>query len=307
MKKNTSLKLFVVLSKRVHKLQKARKLGWTWGESRKWTSQNIFKDFKGQFPSKVKVTDIDKAFISIVEPTKSPAPKIKHRIGNSCYDAFHLTDSDVEEIPYYFLQDVVFGGNGRIGFPDNLNVDVQIDGIMSTGIVPKGSLGTLQPVVEYLRRKYKELRSGEYANIIFKRLYVDPSINKKYTCNTYVLITEEGSFSDIKSPEDTIVITEKDLTPEERAKRKREKELLDAEERKKKSKRAVVTRPRPSLVEGKPEEEVKKLKPSATKEENLNEALKLLRKDYDDKILSKKEYLKRQEIILKKFESGGEI
>ena len=48
MKKNFSLKIFNLIAKRVYKISKKRKLGWTWQQCQKWTSANLFKSYKGK-------------------------------------------------------------------------------------------------------------------------------------------------------------------------------------------------------------------------------------------------------------------
>ena len=56
MKKNYSSRIFNILCKRVYKLSKKQKLGWTWNDCQRWTSAYLFKQYKGKPISKIKVT-----------------------------------------------------------------------------------------------------------------------------------------------------------------------------------------------------------------------------------------------------------
>jgi hypothetical protein len=314
--KNTNLRLFSKLAKKAYKVSKERNLGWTWHDAQRWTSKNLYKDFKGQYPSKIRVTDVNNSFDVVIEgkakiPLKYPTrPKFQN-----CYSAFELTDDDVEDINYWFLEDVVFGKNGRIGFSDLLNVDVQIDGIINTGIVKKGSLISLQYVVEFLRRQYKDANTGNFPDIGFKRLYIDPKADLNNPCNTYLLITEVDSVAYNRSPEDVVVVTEKDLSPEEQAKRKIKQAEIDNMQRLRKLKQQTVKRKRPEKVEGEAETKPEKEKPKEKKkeekalsrEDNIRLILEGLRQDLKDGIYTASEYKKLKQSIIDKLESGGII
>jgi hypothetical protein len=320
MQKNTNLRLFSKLAKKAYKISKKKNLGWSWHDAQRWTSANLYKDFKGQYPSKVRVTDINTSFEEVISG-KPRTPKVfpqrqRQKIQfKNCFNAFELTDEDVEDINYWFLEDVVFGKNGRFGFDDNLNVDVKIDGIIDTGIIKKKDLISLQYVVEYLRRQYKDKNTGNFPDIGFKRLYIDPKGNLDSPCNTYLLITEIGSMEYNRSPEDVIVITEKDLSPEEQEKRRIKQKEIDETLRLGKLKREAVGRKRPEKLEVEPEakpekpkkKEVKKQEISLSREDNIRIILKDLRQDWKDGLYTNKEYKALVKQITDKLEKGGQI
>ena len=43
MKKNYSRQIFVLLTRRIYKISKKRNLGFTWNDSQKWVSANLFQ------------------------------------------------------------------------------------------------------------------------------------------------------------------------------------------------------------------------------------------------------------------------
>lgn len=321
--KNTNLRLFSKLAKKAYRISKKRNLGWTWHDAQRWTSKNLYQDYKGQFPSKIRVTDVSNSFDVVIEgkpktPIKFPVPKQKPK---NCFSAFELTDDDVEDINYWFLEDVVFGRNGRMGFNDLLNVDVQIDGIINTGIVKKGSLISLQYVVEFLRRQYKDTNTGNFPDIGFKRLYIDPQGDLNSPCNTYLLIAEVDSMAYNRSPDDIIVVTERDLSPEEQSKRKSKQAEIDQAQKQRKLKQQTLKRKRPEKVEEeeskskvkgktkkeeKPKEKKKEEK-ALSREDNIRLILEGLRQDWKEGVYTTAEYKKLKQNIINKLESGGTI
>lgn len=314
--KNTNLRLFSKLAKKAYKISKERNLGWTWHDAQRWTSKNLYQDFKGQYPSKIRVTDVNESFDVVIEgKAKTISQYRATQKPKNCFSAFELTDDDVEDINYWFLEDVVFGKNGRIGFNDNLNIDVQIDGIINTGIVKKGSLISLQYVVEFLRRQYKDANTGNFPDIGFKRLYIDPKGDLNNPCNTYLLIAEVDSTAYNRSPDDIIVVTEKDLSPEEQSKRKTKQKEIDEAQRLRKLKQQTLKRKRPEKLEDEPEpeekpekekkKENKKEEKPLSREDNIRLILEGLRQDYKDGIYTAKEYKALVKQITDKLESGG--
>ena len=108
MKKNYSLRIFMLLAKRVYKLSKKRKLGWKWSDAQKWTSANLFKLYKGKPVSKIRVTEVDSVIISILDakptPTETTAPK---PVSTICFDPFNIPTKDLKDINWWMLADQV--------------------------------------------------------------------------------------------------------------------------------------------------------------------------------------------------------
>lgn len=86
---NKPQKLFAKLVKVTKKrFDKDPLLKRSYNEVQKWVSQNIYKDFKGQAPSKVRITDIKNAIEAIV------GQKIVKIV---CGSVFAVPDGDIEE------------------------------------------------------------------------------------------------------------------------------------------------------------------------------------------------------------------
>ena len=157
MKKNNSLKKFNKLAKRVYKVSKKRNLGWKWQDAQRWTSANIFQQYKGVPISKIKVTEVDKNVIGILDFVEAPieAPKPVKEI---CFDPFNIPTKDLKDINWWMLSDQVNF------FDNNLNIRVAIPNIIDTGVMKKSELPNLSETVEDMR---KEGYSSD-ENIIFK-------------------------------------------------------------------------------------------------------------------------------------------
>ena len=305
MKKNNSLKIFNLLARRVYKVSKKRKLGWKWSDAQKWTSANLFKRYKGKPISKIRLTDVDKEVVAILDSTPMPitgigAPKVE-----VCTSVLSLTDGDIEDIPFWILEDAIFGGNGKLGFEDNLKVAIEFDGILSTGIIKKGDLSNTQikQVITDIR-KYISGIGENYYTIVFLRKQVPNTTDTNNPCNTYLLITGEGSSSDNNENEIEELISEKNLTQEEREKREKRKAERETEKQKKVTQKTIKKKERPQQVEPKTKGEVDT---ESEKYKALQFALEMLRADVKEGLITKKQYQDRQKLILDKFNLGGEI
>jgi hypothetical protein len=220
MKKNNSLKIFNLLARRVYKVSKKRKLGWKWSDAQKWTSANLFKKYKGTAISKIRLTNVDKEVEAILDSGTMPITGVSAPKVEVCTSVFSLTDSDIEEIPFWDLEDVIFGGNGKFGFDDNLKIAVEVDGFLSTGIIKKGDLSNIDIKNQTNDiRKHLSSIGDKYLTIIFKRLQVPNTTDTNNPCNTYLLITSENSNADNTTQEIEKVINEKDLSEDEKQKR----------------------------------------------------------------------------------------
>jgi hypothetical protein len=307
MKKNNSLKKFNKLAKRVYKISKKRELGWKWQDAQKWTSANLFQQFKDLPISKIKVTEVDTVIVSILEGSTMPIPKAGGKKAvEVCFNINQITNDQTEDVPFYYLYDRIFGGNGEVGFDDNLKIAVEIDGYISTGVIKKSELSTssISDLIKSIRAL--DLALGEYFEIIFKRVLIsDKETEKDNPCNGYILITMNGSSADIGTNEVDMDVKKQNLTPELQAKID-EAKRLDAEAKELKAlKKKSLKQERPKAVEPKPAEPTKAT--SENRETELRKVLEILKEDFKEGILTKKQYLARQKQILDKFEKGGKI
>ena len=290
MKKNYSLRIFGILAKRVYKLSKKRKLGWSWQEAQKWTSANLFQLYKGKPLNSIKVTEVDVVIvskldatpISVSTPLPTPTPTV-------CFDPFNIPTKDLKDINWWMLQD-------QVAFFDNdLNMRVAIGSIIDTGVVKKSEIMNLNETVEDMRRA--GFSSDE--NIIFKILVAPNKKDDGKPCSYYVLATLMGSPLDTEtSMEEALkVVTEADLPANIRkvrqVKMQKRQEIIDLRIAKKKS----LERVRPSKVEGQAEAERKEIEDTLKNLENL----------YAKKLISKELFQANVKELKAKLKLGGKI
>jgi len=292
MKKNNSLKKFNKLAKRVYKISKKRDLGWKWQDAQKWTSANVFQQYKGMPISKIKVTEVDKSVIGILDfvetpiEVPTPAPTLTPTV---CFDPFNIPTKDLKDINWWMLQD-------QVAFFDNdLNMRVAIGSIIDTGVVKKSEIMNLNETIEDMRRA--GFSSDD--NIIFKILVAPNKKDDGKPCSYYVLATLMGSPLDSETIDEEVlkVVTEEDLPVKLRKEREKKiskrQEIIDLRIAKKKS----SERKRPEKVEGKDEAEKKEIEATLKNLENL----------YAKKLISKDLFKANMKELKSKLESGGKI
>lgn len=292
MKKNYSLRIFNLLAKRVYKLSKKRKLGWKWRDAQKWTSANLFKLYKGKAISKIKVTEVDKVIIGILDavPTPSeettPATKPAKKV---CFDPFNIPTKDLKDINWWMLGDQVNF------FDNNLNMRIAIGSIIDTGVMPKFELPNLNETIEDMRRS----GFGSDENIIFKILVAPNKQDDGKPCSYYVLATLMGSPLDAETSAEEVlkVVTESDLPKGVREVREKKmlkrQEIIDLRIAKRKS----LERVRPSKVEGQ----------DLAEKKEIEETLKNLENLYAKKLISKELFQANVKELKSKLKLGGKI
>jgi hypothetical protein len=264
MKKNYSLRIFNILAKRVYKLSKKRKLGWSWIDAQKWTSANLFKLYKGKPLSKIKVTEVDSKVISILDSVQmpigvtAPAPAPKPEV---CFDPFNIPTKDLKDINWWMLSDQVSF------FDDNLKIRVAIGSIIDTGVVKKFELPNLNETIEDMRRA----GYGSDENIIFRILVAPNKSDDGKPCSYYVLATLEGSPLDADSSSEEIVkiVTESDLPIDIKKERELKVQIRQEKIDERISKKKSKERERPKKIEGQDEANKKLVEESLKNAENL--------------------------------------
>ena len=296
--KTHPLKKFNILAKKAYKYSKDNNLGWKWTDAQKWTSKNIFQSHKNDSLKKINSKEID----SEIEFLLKPAPvQEQKKVREICYNPFFIPSSDLEDFNWWMLPDEISK------FDANLNMAIEIDGFINTGIVKKSQIGNLTDVREDLRKKYG--KDGSDAMQLIYRILVRPDRKDDgKPCSYYVLVTNEGSAQDQASAKGEIVkfVSDENLPEAIRKKRELEQKRREEEKGKLTTKKAAKERQRPQQVEVK-NTEPNKIQLETDRYNALNRTLEILRQDFKDGILSKKEYLARQKQILKKFENGGNI
>ena len=299
-------KIFNILARKAFQVSKRRGLGWKWADAQKWTSKNLFPRYKKyeEIPSG-KWAKIDSEIESILDqpkqafPTTTPteAPK------EYCFNALKIPTENLEPINWWELADAISV------LDDNLKIAVEFDGILNTGIVKKGEL----PDMLQIRELFRAAKYESSFLIVFRILVAPNKQDDGGDCSYFVLVTTEDSPQDIMSRtgEVDVFTSKKSLPPKtqkeiEEAQRK----SAEAEKRRKEeakvraSKKEAKARPRPQQVEAKTEG---KVEVGAEKYNALTKALEILRQDVKEGLITKKQYQKRQQQLLDKFERGGKI
>jgi hypothetical protein len=288
MKKNYSLRIFNILAKRVYKLSKKRKLGWKWRDAQKWTSANLFKLYKGKPLSKIKVTEVDKVIVGILDAVVTPTPTPKP-IPTICFDPFNIPTKDLKDISWWMLADQVEF------FDSNLNIRVAIGNIIDTGLVQKYELPDLKQTVEDMRKQ--GYSSDEYIN--FKILVAPNKTDDGKPCSYYVLATLLSSPLDLESSKEEVVkiVTESDLPADIKKQRRLRFDKLQEIKESRISKKQALERIRPTKVEGQEEAEIKL----------IEETLKNLESLYAKGQISKELFQANVKELKSKLEKGGQI
>lgn len=284
--KKSAPRTFNIVAKRVHKYSKKQKLNWSWQEAQKFTSKNIFKTFKGIPKSKLKFTEIDKLVSTVLQSggTKKEV----------CASPFLIPSSDLEPVNWWGMPDVVNS------FDPNLNIDIQFGSILTTGIVKKMTL----PNMIDIREDFRKSKVSSDVTIIFRILTRPKKKDDGDACSYYLLVTIEGSNYDADTEESEIesFVSESDLPEEVQAERRSKRQ--QSEQAKATTKKAIKSKQRPQQVEATPVSG-EKISLEAERYKQLNIALDGLREDFKMKLITKKQYQARQQILLNKFEKGG--
>jgi hypothetical protein len=290
MKKNYSLRIFMLLAKRVYKLSKKRELGWKWSDAQKWTSANLFMLYKGKPISKIKVTEVDSVIVSILDATPmTTATTTPKPVSTICFDPFNIPTKDLKDINWWMLADQV------AFFDNNLNMRVAIGSIIDTGVVKKSEILNLNETVEDMRKE--GFSSDE--NIIFKILVAPNKSDDGKPCSYYVLATLMGSPLDSETSTEEVlkVVTEEEIPAELRKERdlkiSKRQEIIDLRIAKKKS----LERVRPEKLEGKDEADKKE----------IEDTLKNLQNLYAKKVISKELFQSSMKELKAKLRLGGKI
>ena len=307
-KKPNGRKTWLKVAKKVHELNKKKKLGWTWSESMRFASKNVYPNFKGKTHNKVKLSDIELEFNTEIQQGKQPVPTPTPKPIENCFSALKVPAEDLIEREWWSIAD----DDVWINFDSNLPMRFAFDNIIDTGIIKKSEMPNMMEIREDIRR------SGQkYGLVIFKVLIQPNKKDDGKPCSYYVLVTLENSSYDqnLKDGEIYGQMTEGDLSEEQiaqREERKREREKLMKQ---KTSKKEAKTRERPKEVEpksitkteSKVDIEFEKIKLQKESRDTLARILDGLRQDFKDGLITKRQFQQRQQQIIEKFEKGGKI
>jgi hypothetical protein len=311
-KKPNGRKTWLKVAGKVHELNKKQNLGWTWTESLRFASKKVYPKFKGKSASKVSLKDIELDFKNALAEEQQPMPTPTKKSKEICFSALNVPAEDLIEREWWTIAD----DDVWINFDSNLPMRFAFDNIVDTGVIKKSEMPNMMDVREDIRR------SGiKYGLVIFKVLIQPNKKDDGQPCSYYVLVTLENSTYDQKLKDGEIYgqMTEGDLSEEQIAQREERRKQRDKLMKQKASKKQAKERERPKEVEpksitktkAKPKLEssleLEKIRLEKTRVEALKSVLDILRQDYKEGILTKRQYLQRQKQIIEKFEQGGEI
>ena len=310
-KKLNGRKTWLKVARKVHELNKKQDLGWTWTESMRFASKKVYPKFKGKNHTKVKLKDIELAFKNALEEGQPPK--------EICFLATDVPLEDLIEREWFSIAD----DDLWLNFDDNLPMRFAFDGIVDTGIIKKSQMPNMKDIREEARKLFvnKATNSDELPILIFKTLIQPNKKDDGQPCSYYILVTFENSSYDSQTAgqEVTSSKTVKDLSEEEQEKRKKRDEERKRLKKENAKKKKAEQRQKPKEVEPKsitktkatPKDEtsveLQKIKLEKEKREVLERVLNGLRQDFKDGVLSKRQYLQRQQQILDKFEKGGQL
>lgn len=307
-KKPNGRKTWLKVAKKVHELNKKKKLGWTWSESMRFASKNVYPNFKGKTHNKVKLSDIELEFNDKIQQGKQPIPTPTPKPIEDCFSALKVPAEDLIEREWWSIAD----DDVWINFDSNLPMRFAFDNIIDTGIIKKSEMPNMMEIREDIRR------SGQkYGLVIFKVLIQPNKKDDGKPCSYYVLVTLENSSYDqnLKDGEIYGQMTEGDLSEEQIAQREERRKEREKLMKQKTSKKEAKTRERPKEVEpksitkteSKVDIEFEKIKLQKESRDTLARILDGLRQDFKDGLITKRQFQQRQQQIIEKFEKGGKI
>ncbi len=307
-KKPNGRKTWLKVAKKVHELNKKKKLGWTWSESMRFASKNVYPNFKGKIHNRVKLSDIELEFNDKIQQGKQPVPTPTPKPIEDCFSALKVPAEDLIEREWWSIAD----DDVWINFDSNLPMRFAFDNIIDTGIIKKSEMPNMMEIREDIRR------SGQkYGLVIFKVLIQPNKKDDGKPCSYYVLVTLENSSYDqnLKDGEIYGQMTEGDLSEEQIAQREERRKEREKLMKQKTSKKEAKTRERPKEVEpksitkteSKVDIEFEKIKLQKESRDTLARILDGLRQDFKDGLITKRQFQQRQQQIIEKFEKGGKI
>lgn len=320
-KKPNGRKTWLKVAKKVHELNKKKKLGWTWSESMRFASKNVYPNFKGKTHNRVKLSDIELEFNDKIQQGKQPAPTPTPKPIENCFSALDVPAIDLIDREWFLI------GDSDIWdvFDPNLPMRFAFDGIIDTGIIKKSLMPDMRDIREQMRKIYGNVSPPTI--IIFKILVQPKKSNDGKPCSYYVLVTNNKSILDIDTDEEEIFTETKleDLPEDKKQERILREEEKKKEKKEKEKRRKAEARVKPKEVEPKSVTQSKaKIEdiPKVPTDKNIDlEILKLqrdrqqsfersmndLRKDFEKGLITKRQFQQRQQQIIDKFEKGGKI
>jgi hypothetical protein len=291
-KSNRPQKLFAKLVKVTKKrFDKDPLLKRPYNEVQKWVSANLYKNFKGQPPSKVKITDIKNAIEAVIG---------QQIVKIVCGSVFQVLDGDIEEQNWWEFFDNLKNINGNV--KTRLNAG-------NYGVSDIKLAEDLQNDAE-AEKIINEIRSASNnksgSTIIGSRRILPGKKDDGDPCSYFIdfILSDRGVLVD--DPTDEVFSSEEQSEETMAVRRERLKRLKkEKSQRAKKKKAKKRDRPQSTQQDKTESQEMATRKPSDIRA--LNAAMSKLEGFYNKGLINKKEFKNLLAELIKKFEEGGQI
>ena len=302
----------------------------SYNKARKFTSNFIYNRFKGLPTSKIKAAEIRQVAIEAIQASLTAAP-IPQPI--EFIDPRAISETDVADINYWDINDFLTGAadtniyDARALQGANAGKNLRFEVIASptdrtgelTLLEYDGVLSGVSDLIELIR-EWTNNKSGPYfsGTVGTRAGMTDPNDPNTYILQFILYINDQP----VVPPDETVtMLPQKQMTTEEyeEYKRKladkiarqdeidkRKAEIAKAKARKtakRPTKKKKVKEPEPMPEPVKKERKTRGDRVLELNEQKIKE-LEMLRKDLDDKIITKKEYKADRERIMKQYEEA---
>ena len=264
----------------------------SWNKIQKWTSKNLFPEFKTLPLSKVTLKNVESALSSSGVSKKQ-----------SCFNVFKIPTSDLVDVEPFDLEFTL------MSFPPNLQVEVDLDGKITSGIQQIKNFSNIGngEFTKEIRELYPDLEQVQFVRLRKK----GKKQGDRGNCSYYIkaLFVNQDLTDDEEDREADIGVSVGQLTKKQQEQRKQlKKALSDRKKKKKQTKTKSRKFKTPSKVTSTKEDKKIQDKMQRAKDPKaLADALKLLREDFKDGVFTKEEYKEERLRLINKLEKGGEI
>jgi hypothetical protein len=333
--------LYTKVVRATRKELKAEGFDLSYNDARKFVKEHIYANFKGQKPNAVKVKDIREYAKSQIEAIlkKQPEP-IKYLF----IDPRAISEIDVSDINYWDIDDFLNGQGDRNIFQSralqganagkNLRFEVIASAADRTGelniLEYDGYSSGVKKMIETIREEVQNGSGVYFMGVVgLREGRVDDNDPDSYILQFVLYINDQPvvPLESLVTPIPITPPTVEDIIEAQKRRREEATKKDEAERRKAEAelsrKRRGVKRPtgkkkvkEEPVVEPPPPKKTTKTRGDrvlALNEQKIKE-LEMLRKDLDDKVISKKEYKKERDRVqtqyeeaLKKLKRGGMI
>lgn len=301
-------KIHLKLSKRVHDDFKKMGIKSTWNESQKFASKVLYQKYKNENISDIRVTELDTVIQRNVKQEFEKENVPIREIVEECGSVFSVPISDLTLIEWYDV------GNALRLIPDDVKIRVSGGNYGSINISKKSEVEYHSSGISEIVNKIRnDVNNDSGSDIVWEGItkLVPGRKDNGSNCNYFIDFVLEIN-GDLVFTSEKEVIKEEEIPsfgPEEiqsrimtkkqiekESKIRREEAKLKREQNKIEKDKIEAAKKRKRAKEAPKEEPVK---------QDFAKILELLRKDYDDGLLSVKEYKKERARILKKLDNNS--